>query len=559
MDVTKAYPSIESNILLGRLYEIRTRFRKEETAEKKSILLLLSQKDHFNRNQIKRYFDLLLFIKAYPDDKVIFSFAANELRRVSFILFSDKKLAESLRDSGISNTNVSGIFSFELIKWLRFQFNQNVKTISIGADERKSISILTCLLGEVPTEILQEGYIKWKIWIKKFATTNKEDILDILIKVFDQSSLSSRLKEELWNDMQIVVSIALNDDILTRGSEVSFSGPQYCHKRINKTPDVKYILDQKPITVALNDGQKEEIISLSRMALVCYQRETDPVTYSCVDFCRYYSLKNGLSVTLLGMQPDRRQPVDTYIGYMAFKNGTPIAYGGGWILFESCRIGINVFPSFRGGESSLIFAQILGLYKHVFSINRFTVDPYQIGKNNSDGIKSAAFWMYYRLGFRPTKAELQEMANRESIKIQTTKSYRTATKTLTELANSKLEYIVSKKDSTIFFDATDLSILYQNIIKRDFSGNLTNAHLGYKKDRRSNQNALSVKNRIAENWFRILGLNDSWKNYISEVSLDELFLLKAKGDEYDYIKLLHKKVKLKNFFVKCLSNYENTD
>jgi hypothetical protein len=97
-------------------------------------------------------------------------------------------------------------------------------SISIGADERKAISILTCLLGEAPTEILQEGYIKWKIWIKGFAVHGKEDILDILIKVFDQASISSRLKEELWNDLQIVVSIGLDDETLTRGSVVSFAG-----------------------------------------------------------------------------------------------------------------------------------------------------------------------------------------------------------------------------------------------------------------------------------------------------------------------------------------------
>ncbi len=531
---------------IGRLFEIRTRFGKEECAAKKTMLQSLSQQNRFTKNQIKVYFDLLLFIVAYPEEGDTFNLAAAELKRVSLLLSKNIRLAESLAESGIPNTCVSGMFSFEMIKWMRVQFPKNVKTISIGADERKAISILTCLLGEAPTEILQEGYIKWKTWIKGFAVHLKEDILDILIKVFDQAPISSRLKEELWNDMQIVVSISLDDETLTRGSVVSFAGSTHYHKGINKVPDVTKVLDDKPVVVALTHTQKEKLIALSRMTLVCYQRETDPVTYTSVDYCRYYSLGNGLTIALMGLRPDRRQPIDTYIGYMAFKNGIPIAYGGGWILFDSCRIGVNVFPSFRGGESSLIFTQILGVYRHVFSINRFTVDPYQIGKNNSDGIKSGAFWMYYRMGFRPTNATLRTIADREFSQIQNIKNYRSSAKTLAELANSKLEFIIAKQGSAACFDATDMSILYQKLVKERSSGNLAGAN------KKNQSTVLTVRNKIAENWYRILSLQDNWKNHISEESLDQLLSLKAEGDEYAYIKLLQKNSKLKTFFTKAL-------
>ena len=41
------------------------------------------------------------------------------------------------------------------------------------------------------------------------------------------------------------------------------------------------------------------------------------------------------------------------------KNGVPVGYGGGWPFLAACRIGINVFPAFRGGESGWLFAQVL--------------------------------------------------------------------------------------------------------------------------------------------------------------------------------------------------------
>jgi hypothetical protein len=436
-----------------------------------------------------------------------------------------------------------------MIKWMRIRFRKNVQTVSISADERKAISILTCLLGEAPTEILQEGYTKWKPWIRGFAQEGKEDILDVLIKVFDQASVASRLKEELWNDMQIVVSISLDDQTVTRGSMLSFASPHHCHSAISKVPDTVKVLDKKPVFVKLTTAQQEEIIALSRMTLVCYQRETDPVTYTTAAHCRYYSLGNGLTIALMGLRPDKRQPIDSYIGYMAFKNGIPIAYGGGWILFDSCRIGVNVFPSFRGGESSLIFTQILGAYRHVFSINRFTVDPYQIGKNNSDGIKSGAFWMYYRLGFRPTDAALRTIADTEFGKIQSVKHYRTSAKILRDLANSKLEFLVSEQRSTARFDATDLSVMYQRHVKERCQGNL--AVVPVSKNKHRPEPALVSK--IAANWYRILALADNWQNYITEENLNQLLSLKAEGDEYAYIKQLQKTLKLKSFFNKAVN------
>ena len=45
------------------------------------------------------------------------------------------------------------------------------------------------------------------------------------------------------------------------------------------------------------------------------------------------------------MRPDRRGPLDSHVGMMLFKNGVPVAYGGGWPFAGSCRIGVNVFAA----------------------------------------------------------------------------------------------------------------------------------------------------------------------------------------------------------------------
>ena len=94
---------------------------------------------------------------------------------------------------------------------------------------------------------------------------------------------------------------------------------------------------------------------------------------------------------------------------MAFKNGIPIAYGGGWIWGLRCRIGISIYPDFRKGESAWIFGQVLRLYYQYFNARHFIIRTNQFGKGNHDGLKTGAFWFYYKLGFRPCNKELRKL------------------------------------------------------------------------------------------------------------------------------------------------------
>ena len=115
-----------------------------------------------------------------------------------------------------------------------------------------------------------------------------------------------------------------------------------------------------------------------------------------------------------------------------------MAYGGGWLFGNRSLLGINIFESFRGGESAFVFCQLLRSYKQSFGANYFEVEPYQFGKNNPEGLQSGAFWFYYRFGFRPVDAELKKLALKEAEKIHTTKGYRTSIETLKKFTNSNL-------------------------------------------------------------------------------------------------------------------------
>ena len=297
------------------------------------------------------------------------------------------------------------------------------------------------------------------------------------------------------------------------------------------------------------------------MILVRHLRELDPISFSAPELVSYYQLPRGLSIALMGMLPARRHPIDSYMAYVVFKNGVPVAYAGSWIMFDSGRISLNVFPSYRGGESQYIFQQALRLHQQVYRLNRFSVDPYQIGKENSDGINSGSFWVYYHTGFRPMLEAQQQLAAGEAHKIKTLKGYRSSPKTLLKLADSRMQ--LTMQDSAIKIDATDLSVLWLAILEKKFKNDRV---LASADSTRKLAAILQIKNYrgetmsfILENWAVLLLANEKElsSNIALKRSLKKLFELKAYGSEEDYISMLQKTAPLRKFLEKLNKGYSN--
>lgn len=221
------------------------------------------------------------------------------------------------------------------------------------------------------------------------------------------------------------------------------------------------------------------MVTVGRGALAMSLRETDPVTYAHEEEVELFDMGRGVDIALYPMIPGRRLPLESYVGYIAFKNRIPIAYGGGWIFLHRSKIGINVFPAFRGGESAFLFCQILRLYHHHYNVKRFIVEPYQVGKNNTEGLRSGAFWFYYRFGFRPSIEKLQELASKEFEMIHADKNYRTPLSVMKQLANSNLELNLSPEKKYADADPLKISEAVTQFINDRFLGNRGKQTNGY--------------------------------------------------------------------------------
>jgi hypothetical protein len=187
---------------------------------------------------------------------------------------------------------------------------------------------------------------------------------------------------------------------------------------------------------------------------------------------RYYQLERGISIAIYGMTADRQLPLESYIGYTLFKNGYPAAYGGGWVFGKRANFGINIFEWFRGGESGYMMCQLLRVYRQVFDVDYFEVEPYQYGLDNPEGIASGAFWFYYRFGFRPLDATLRKLADTEFKKISVQQNYRSSEKVLLRFTESNIALNLSRK---IPLTAYEVTLKARNIFNRQHGGNRVEA------------------------------------------------------------------------------------
>ena len=210
------------------------------------------------------------------------------------------------------------------------------------------------------------------------------------------------------------------------------------------------------------------------MTLFYLYRETEPFTNANKDDITLFQLDKGISIALFGSTNDKRYSLESYIGYLVFKNNIPASYGGGWLFGERSQFGINILESFRGGESGLIICELLRVYHQYYGATRFVVKPYQFGLHNMEAIKTGAFWFYYKLGFRPENEQLRQLALQEEKQKLIDPKYKSEISTLKKYTKSNLALTLNESS----YPNYDSEVISQHItshINKTFNGDRNKA------------------------------------------------------------------------------------
>jgi len=540
------YNMNQSQAIINRLFSIRNHFGYQPASEKLQLLGSVNTHDLKDKETIQVFYSTLLFMIAWPGNKAIYQHANRLLLQLQAHVQGHENIQYHLYNTGINGTSLCAAFSFELVKWMRETRPGDTRLISFEAGDAQVQSILSVVMTKTESEIMQDANEDWKGWLKQLKKPG-EYLLDQLIAIFESSGLRPEIKEEYWNIIGVNVEINFPDHCSLPASLTQI----FYHRSLIRSNVKKINPVVKPQRVKLTSTEAGQLLDCCRMILVRKLRELDPISFTSAKRVSLYHLHRGISVALMGMEPAQRHPIDSYMGYLVFKNGLPVAYAGSWILFDSARIGLNVFADYRGGEAKYIFEQVLQLHSKVYGLNRFSVDPYQLGKDNSDGIHSGAFWVYYHAGFRPLEKEQAALALVEAAKINADKKYRSRVPVLNKLARSRMELVLKK--TAVNFDATDLSRLFAAVLTKKYGGNRIAAT---KNAAQKLGSITGIKNFtdenmhfVLKNWAILLLSSESElrNNPALKKIMKKLFVLKATGPEEEYIKVMQGAVELRKF------------
>lgn len=423
--------SAHAPLTSGAVLELRatlSQFGRGVAAERRTALARARRCGFVDARAILDYHDLMLFLRSHPATRDEYRVAARELERVADAL---RAIAEhgraaerrALEQSGAAWTPVRAAFGLAISRWL-VDRHPGKATLDTVEDEPLPLAeSLAAALPPMQAEIAGGGHLDGEAIAAAFAGAG--DRLAWLVRAFDALPAPEVVREQLHESAGAWVTLAPGGSALSRTFLRGPAEAPYLVERLKRDVDLAAAIEVRlPRAGSRTLAEREAIVDASRGTLAVLGRETDAMATTSARDTEYHRLGRGLAIALHAPAAGRRGSLDTHVGFVLFRNGVPVAYGGGWPFAGGCRIGVNVFPAFRGGESAWLFAQVLRAYRQRFRVARFIVEPSQYGQDSREGLLSGAFWFYWRLGFRPVVPRIRALAESEAAKIAADRRYR---------------------------------------------------------------------------------------------------------------------------------------
>jgi hypothetical protein len=442
------------------------------------------------------YHDCLLCLLAYPQTRALRDAARKELRRIASAsreLFDSgpARTRAKLANSGIACTDVTINFGWDIARWLVERFPRRADIDSFGEQGLPPQEVVGEALAAMEFELAARDATPLE-FLAEANIGGRRTRLAWLVSALLRLQCTDGLRSQLWDAMQPFIVIRPGRSMLSRTFARGLPAPTYYHRdELPRRIDLPALVDLAlPAPRRLSRSERQYVVDAGRAVLAALGRETDAIALACGEGVRYYDLPRGTALALYTMRPDRRAPLDSHIGMMLFKNEVPVGYGGGWPFLGTCKIGVNVFAPFRGGESALLFGQVLRVYRQCFGVGRFVAEPSQFGGTNSEGLRSGAFWFYYRLGFRPVEPESARRAGDEWSRMKADPKYRTPLSRLRRFTGSDIEL---RLDPAPELETGQLSERVTQWIGARFGGD---RHAAQRAATRSVARALDAQNRV---------------------------------------------------------------
>jgi hypothetical protein len=476
--------------LLAQLEAAKNYFESAHTAVIAKLLTQLSKFQFTDPHQLIRFHECLLFLRAFPHSRALNSRVENQLntfhQRVEKLRASraDMSIFDDFDTSGIAGTTMQDTISFDIVQWLarRVPGNVEISWDDYWEDyqaERARGSIWPRFIPLLEEDAAVEANIPWRRWLD--SARSHENPLLSLVRRFEQLPLSARQRAEVYDSLRLPIRWKLENLKLSRTRNWTRPRRFYVHDApLIQRSDVslaRELARPAPKFEKLSAAAGESVMQAIREIMVVRYRELYGTTLGDPRSVVRADLGRGVVMHFWGLPADRRLPLRAYLAGYTLKNGVPIDYIEAIGLCEWIEVGFNTFYTYRQGETAWIYAQALRCLCALTAAKCISIYPYQIGQNNDEAIDSGAFWFYRKLGFRPGRADLQKLCEREEKKIAAKREYKTPARILKRLAEAHMFYSVHPSDSGKSsgswdtFSTRNLGLLVNRRMARHFNGN----------------------------------------------------------------------------------------
>ena len=554
--------------LLERLEELkRPAVGAAHQARLVEVLSALERRRFKDAGALIRFHETLLFLRAYPQSPRLLKQVEAALhsfqQRVEDLLASNAEEANAFSDpevSGIAGASLTAVFSYAIARHLA---RRHASEVSIDWDGYED----TARLGEtlprfiplLAEESLVEANVPYTAWLRAARGRGVRE-LPWLIQRFESLPLSTLEKAELYDSLKLYLHwqprrfTDTRTGMRLRPSRKIF----YQDAPLLRRSDVSLVREMKspPLPVKkLSQSEGARMLDLIRTTSAIRYRELHGFTYGDVRHVVRADMGRGVEFYVNGVGADYRLPLRAYTSAFMVKNGVPIGYVEGLSLFERMEIGFNIYYTFREGESAWLYARALRLFKQLLGVTAFSVDPYQIGFENEEGIESGAFWFYRKLGFRPVRAPIEKLVGEEERRIAARTAYRTNAKTLRLMAEGHMLFELEPESVRAWdkFQIRNLGLAVARRLAEKFNGDAKLMRLdSVKRIARALDVDLAgwkdAERRAFENLALVLSLIPNLGRWTADEKQAVLRLMRAKAgaEESKYLRLLQRHRRLRD-------------
>jgi len=433
---------MDAHTALHELVPLARTYGGDAAQEKCAHLAVLARRRLASADDVLRLHEILCFLRAYPDDADVL--AAVEDLLAAFAARGDlKRFRHALADSGLAGTRIRYSFFLWTADWLarRFPTLLHVEW-PIFKTKAEVLDQLWLLLTYAEAPALEEVDMSLRDWIDALKGPDEADGA-FLARRLHALDAGPFVREAFFDQLAIPMVLEPAADTPSRTaaryppSPVSFQ----THPLDTRRPHLKRVLALEPRRVRrLSEREGRVLVDMAREAMVTRSRDLDVFMHGDARDVILYDWEDGLQFAAIGYKPERRILLEGVYGFLTLKNGVPLGYVLASGLYDSSEIAYNVFDTYRGGEAGHVFGRALATVRHLLGSDTFTIDPYQLGYGNAEGLASGAWWFYRKLGFRPLDPEIRALERDERTAMRRDPRHRTDQHTLERLAADNVYY-----------------------------------------------------------------------------------------------------------------------